>query len=88
MSEKLGPEKEEKRDLSRIFAAPSRWFDRLSPNARGALLVSCGSIMLVVMGVVTKYLGSRLPAFELQFFRSLIGFLFLLPLFIRDPLEP
>jgi drug/metabolite transporter (DMT)-like permease len=88
MSEKLGPEKEQKRDLFRIFAAPSRWFDRLSPNARGALLVSCGSIMLVVMGVVTKYLGSRLPAFELQFFRSLIGFLFLLPLFIRDPLEP
>jgi drug/metabolite transporter (DMT)-like permease len=64
------------------------WFDRLSPNARGITLVTLGSLMLVVMAVVAKYLGSRLPAFELLAFRSGVGFLFLLPLFWRDPLEP
>ena len=65
-----------------------RWFDALSPNARGVFLVSTGSMMLVVMAAMSKYLGQRLPPFELVFFRALIGFLFLLPLFWRDPLEP
>lgn len=64
------------------------WFDRLSPNARGITLVTLGSLMLVVMAAVAKFLGSRLPAFELLAFRSGVGFLFLLPLFWRDPLEP
>ncbi len=64
------------------------WFDRLSPNARGITLVTLGSLMLVVMATVAKFLGSRLPAFELLAFRSGVGFLFLLPLFWRDPLEP
>ena len=64
------------------------WFGRLSPNARGITLVTLGSLMLVVMATVAKFLGSRLPAFELLAFRSGIGFLFLLPLFWRDPLEP
>jgi drug/metabolite transporter (DMT)-like permease len=64
------------------------WFDRLSHNARGITLVTIGSLMLVVMAVVAKFLGSRLPAFELLAFRSGVGFLFLLPLFWRDPLEP
>ena len=65
-----------------------RWFDALSPNGRGIVLVSAGSMMLVVMAAVSKFVGQKLPAFELVFFRALIGFLFLLPLFWRDPLEP
>jgi drug/metabolite transporter (DMT)-like permease len=56
--------------------------------ARGALLVSAGSLTLVLMGIVVKWLGARLPSFELLFFRSFIGFLFVLPLFWRDPLTP
>src|SRR5262245_64543494 len=43
---------------------------------------------LVVMATVVKYLGSELPAMEILFFRSAIGFLFVLPLFARDPMEP
>lgn len=70
------------------FSFVSNWFDRLSPNARGATLVSLGSLMLVIMAAFAKFLGHRLPAFELLAFRSGIGFLFLLPLFIRDPMEP
>jgi drug/metabolite transporter (DMT)-like permease len=44
--------------------------------------------MLVVMAAAVKSLGDRLPSFELLFFRSGIGLLFVLPIFIRNPLEP
>ena len=56
--------------------------------ARAAALVSAGSLTLVVMATVVKYLGNELPAMEILFFRSAIGLLFVLPLFARDPLEP
>jgi drug/metabolite transporter (DMT)-like permease len=60
----------------------------MSPNARGAFLVSTGSLTLVVMATLVKFLGSRMSSFEILFFRSLIGFFFVLPLFARDPMEP
>jgi drug/metabolite transporter (DMT)-like permease len=56
--------------------------------ARGALLVSAGSLTLVVMAMLVKHLGTRLPSMEILFFRSFIGFLFVLPLFVRKPMEP
>jgi drug/metabolite transporter (DMT)-like permease len=56
--------------------------------ARAAALVSAGSLTLVVMATVVKYLGNELPAMEILFFRSAIGLLFVLPLFARNPLEP
>lgn len=56
--------------------------------ARAAALVSAGSLTLVVMATVVKHLGHELPAMEILFFRSAIGFLFVLPLFARNPLEP
>jgi drug/metabolite transporter (DMT)-like permease len=56
--------------------------------ARAAVLVSAGSLTLVVMATVVKHLGNELPAMEILFFRSAIGFLFVLPLFARNPLEP
>jgi drug/metabolite transporter (DMT)-like permease len=56
--------------------------------ARAAVLVSAGSLTLVCMATLVKYLGQDLPAMEILFFRSLIGFCFVLPLFARDPLEP
>ena len=67
--------------------AQARW-GGMEPIARGALLVSAGSLTLVVMAVVVKHLGSRLPSMEILFFRSLIGFFFVLPLFMRNPMEP
>jgi drug/metabolite transporter (DMT)-like permease len=56
--------------------------------ARAAALVSAGSLTLVAMATLVKHLGNDLPAMEILFFRSAIGFLFVLPLFARDPLEP
>jgi len=75
---------------------PAPWYAR-GPLARwhttrgvgrAAALVSAGSLTLVVMATLVKYLGEDLPAMEILFFRSLIGFFFVLPLFVRDPLEP
>lgn len=63
-------------------------FDSMSNNSLGIFYVSMGSLMLVVMASIAKFLGTRLPAFELLFFRSFVGFLFILPLFMRDPMEP
>jgi drug/metabolite transporter (DMT)-like permease len=60
----------------------------MTPNARGAALVSIGSLTLVVMATLVKHLGGRISSFEILFFRSFIGFLFILPLFFRNPLEP
>ena len=60
----------------------------MSATARGAVLVSAGSFTLVVMAMLVKLLGSRIPTLEILFFRSLIGFLFVLPLFLRNPMEP
>jgi drug/metabolite transporter (DMT)-like permease len=66
---------------------PARW-SALDGAARGAVLVSAGSLTLVVMAMLVKHLGTRLPSMEILFFRSFIGFLFVLPLFVRNPIEP
>ena len=64
-----------------------RW-TAMSDSARGILLVTAGSMMLVAMSLVIKQLGERIPAIEILFFRSAIGFLFVLPFFFRNPFEP
>src|SRR5258705_11621509 len=72
-------------NLRSVLAA--RW-NGIDNGARGALLVSSGSLTLVVMATLVKFLGTHLPAFEILFFRSLVGFFFVLPVFIRNPMEP
>jgi drug/metabolite transporter (DMT)-like permease len=67
--------------------AVAHW-GRMDGVARGAALVSAGSITLVVMATLVKHLGANLPSMEILFFRSLIGFFFVLPVFMRNPLEP
>ncbi|MBX9827565.1 MAG: DMT family transporter [Xanthobacteraceae bacterium] len=57
-------------------------------NARGAALVSLGSFTLVVMAMLVKQVGSRIPTIEILFFRSIVGFFFVLPMFMHNPLEP
>lgn len=74
--------------LVRVGANARVWWAALAPNARGAVLVSTWSLTLVCMAMLVKVLGNRLSSFEILFFRSLIGFLFVLPLFARNPLEP
>jgi drug/metabolite transporter (DMT)-like permease len=65
----------------------ARW-NAMEPVARGAFLVSAGAMTLVIMAAVVKFLGSRLPSIEILFFRSLIGFFLVLPIFMRNPLQP
>jgi drug/metabolite transporter (DMT)-like permease len=69
---------------SRIRA---RW-EAMDRTARGAALVSLGSFTLVVMAMLVKQVGSRIPTIEILFFRSTVGFLFVLPMFMHNPLEP
>jgi len=71
-----------------IYSAVAGRWNGIDNGARGALLVSSGSLTLVMMATLVKYLGTDLPAFEILFFRSFVGFLFVLPVFMRDPLEP
>ena len=65
----------------------ARW-SALDRNARGATLVSVGSLTLVVMAMLVKHVGSHIPPIEILFFRSFVGFFFVLPMFWRNPLEP
>ena len=69
----------------RLTQAFDAW---LAPAGQAIFFVSLGSFLLVVMAAAVKSLGDRLPSFELLFFRSGIGLLFVLPIFIRNPLEP
>jgi len=70
---------------ARLNLAFDNW---LAPAAQAVFFVSLGSLMLVVMAAAVKSMGDRLPSFELLFFRSGIGLLFVLPIFIKNPLEP
>ncbi len=77
-------------DVAPRGAVARAWsrFSGQSSAGKGAAYVSLGSLLLVVMAAVTKDLGARLPSFELNFFRNFVGFLFVLPVFARDPGEP
>ena len=74
--------------LARLRAPVDAWWDAMPRSARGAFLVSTGSICLVLMAVIVKFLGSRLPPFEILFFRSAVGFLCALWVFRADLFEP
>lgn len=50
----------------------------LSPNVRGAALVSLGAFVLIIMASLVKELGKTLPVFEVLFVRFLAGLLVLL----------
>ena len=57
----------------------AKW-DGLHPNVRGAVLVALGAMFLTLMAVFVKFLGARLDSFEIVFFRSFVGLLFVLPM--------
>lgn len=54
----------------------------------GFALVSAGTLVLVVMATLAKYLGARIPAFELLLFRAGAGLLFVLPALRGNFWEP
>jgi len=71
-----------------LYAPVAARWEAMPRTARGALLVSMGSIALVLMAALVKHLGQRLPPFEILFFRSAIGFLCALWVFRSDLFEP
>ena len=75
--------------LAERLRAPvdARWA-RMPRLGRGVVLVSLGSFGLVLMAALAKYLGNRLPPFEILFFRSFVGFLVALWVFRKDLGEP
>ena len=64
------------------------YFAGLSRNSLGAVYVSSGTFLLVIMAVAAKSLGDHLPSFEILFFRASVGMLFVLPVLRGDLLEP
>lgn len=55
----------------------------LPPNLRGALWMLGSAFLFTVMATLVKTLGARLDSFEVAFFRSLTGILFILPLILH-----
>jgi drug/metabolite transporter (DMT)-like permease len=71
-----------------FYAFAARRWEAMDSVRRGIALVSLGSLTLVLMAVLVKHLGERLPAMEIFFFRSLIGFALVIAVMWRDPFEP
>jgi drug/metabolite transporter (DMT)-like permease len=74
------------RTLPPFASAWSRWH-AMDGVRRGMALVSLGSLTLVFMATLVKHLGEHIPAMEIFFFRSLIGFFLVLAVCWRDPFE-
>lgn len=63
-------------------------FDPLSPVWRGMLLMAISSLAFVSMHALVKQLSGNLPAYEIAFFRSFLGFLLLAPTFLSHDTFP
>jgi drug/metabolite transporter (DMT)-like permease len=59
----------------------STWL-KLSPNLRGIVWILIGTILFSMTDVMVKQLGRKFDPLELSFFRYLMGFLILAPVFI------
>lgn len=73
------------------FSGNNRFSSRLalqwsgfSGNVRGAVYVTVGALLLTCMAILVKFLGSRLDSFQILFFRSFVGLLFILPLALKQ----
>ncbi|MGQ0662762.1 MAG: DMT family transporter [Pseudomonadota bacterium] len=65
-----------------LAALKRRWL-ALGGNRRGILLILCDNVLVSAMFVLVKVLGGRYDAFEIAFFRSVIGLAVLVPLLVR-----
>ncbi len=65
-----------------LTSAKARWA-ALSPNVRGAAFVVTGGFILICMASLVKFLGQRLPSFEVLFCRFLAGLIVILPVVWR-----
>lgn len=60
------------------------YWSGFSGNVRGAVYVTVGALLLTCMAILVKFLGSRLDSFQILFFRSFVGLLFILPLALKQ----
>jgi len=61
-----------------------RWAG-LPANIRGGLWMMLSALVFSLMAIFIKLLGGRLDAFQVAFFRCLIGWLVILPFVLRQP---
>ena len=60
-------------------------FHALPPNLRGAVFVVLGTAFFVVTDIIVKFTGDRIHPAQMSIFRYGVGFILLMPLFIRTP---
>lgn len=58
-------------------------FHALPPNMRGAIFVVMGTAFFVLNDIAVKLAGERIHPAQMAIFRYVVGFLLLIPLFIR-----
>ncbi len=62
-----------------IRARAGVFWSGMSPTTQGALWLLASAFLFTVMQVMVKFLGGRLHPLEVAFFRSALGFVFILP---------
>ena len=67
-----------------ILANPlSDWYRRLTPVAKGCLLMVIGTLLFAAMHAAIRYSTQQLSGFEVAFFRNLFGLMVIGPLLMR-----
>ncbi len=68
--------------------APIGWWltvwEGLAPNVRGAIWTVLAAALFSCMATLAKFLGGRLDHFQVTFFRTLTGLLFILPFLVGN----
>ena len=59
----------------------------LSENVQGSIWIILASFLGAVMGGVIKFVGQRIPVFEILFIRQICVLLIISPLLIRNPIK-
>ena len=60
-------------------------YERLPPNARGALWMLASAVTFTLMTMLIKLLGAEYPASLQVFYRQAAGFIVMVPLMLHDP---
>ena len=67
-----------------LFANPLvEWYGRISPVARGCLLMVVGTLIFAAMHTAIRHVTQQLSGFEVAFFRNLFGLMVIAPLLMR-----
>jgi drug/metabolite transporter (DMT)-like permease len=78
-----GPRLPRESDRLLPFAKIITRFSALAPNVRGSLWILASAFAFSLMNAIIKHLGSELHAFEIAFFRALLGIILIAPFALR-----